>query len=94
MYSNILVVQYFQETCCRKCALQRIRSELVGLLLNAKLLNAKLLNAKLLNAKLLNAKLNGLNQVHPNLPVRSPTHLIPVAAPRAAGLGKCRRQGA
>ena len=79
MYSNILVVQYFQETCCRKYALQRIRGELVGLLLNAKLLNAKL---------------NGLNQVHPNLPVRSPTHLIPVAAPRAAGLGKCRRQGA
>jgi hypothetical protein len=48
MYSNILVVQYFQETCCRKCALQRIRGELVGLLLNAKLLNAKL---------------NGINQV-------------------------------
>lgn len=58
MYSNILVVQYFQETCCRKCALQRIRGELVGLLLNAKLLNVKLLNAKLLNAKL-----NGINQV-------------------------------
>lgn len=53
MYSNILVVQYFQETCCRKCALQRIRGELVGLLLNAKLLNVKLLNAKL----------NGINQV-------------------------------
>lgn len=48
MYSNILVVQYFQETCCRKCALQRIRGELVGLLLNAKLLNVKL---------------NGINQV-------------------------------